>query len=180
MKLKLATALLALTVLVSCKKDEKTAPETPKIQNDFFSVDVETSAKKTDSYALYYTEDGTNDFKDVNAVWAGVKGGQMQTIQFKLSEEIIPTHIRLDLGLKQDQDSVVVKNVKVNYYDNVFEFRGSDFFNYFQKNEQFSATVDPANGTLLVVQKDGVYKTPYFYPTSLMIESIKKITTAKK
>lgn len=180
MKIKLAIAFLAATVLVSCKKEEKAADEAAKVQNSFFSVDVETSAKKTDDFAMYYTEDGTNNFKDVNAVWSGVKGGKMQTIRFKLSDEIIPSQIRLDLGLKQDQDSVVVKNVKVNYYDNVFEFKGSDFFNYFQKNDQFAATVDQANGTLVVVQKDGVYKTPYYYPTTLMIDNIKKITTAKK
>lgn len=183
MKIKLfATALIAAAVFVSCKKEEK-APQdaaAAKTENNFFSVEVEASAKKTDDFTMYYTEDGTSNFTDVNAVWAGIKGGQPQTVTFKLPEEKIPTHFRLDFGLKPDQDSVVIKNVKVNYYNNSFDIKGSDFLNYFQKNDQFATMVDPANGTMTIVQKAGVYKTPYYYPATLLIDNIKKITTAQK
>lgn len=180
MKLKLATAFLAATVLISCKKDEKATPEAAQIQNPNFTVEFEGSAQKTDNFAVYFTEDGTNEFKDVNAVWSGINGGKTSTIVFTLPETVVPTHIRLDLGLKQDQDSVVVKRIKVNFNDNAFEFKGSEFFNYFIKNEQFATTIDQAAGTMTVVKKDGVYKTPYYYPTGAMIDNIKKITSVTK
>ncbi len=181
MKFKFVIALAVATVFTACKKeDTKATGETPKTENGFFSVDVETSASKTDDFALYYTEDNTINFKDVNAIWMGVKGGKSQTIQFRLSNEIIPTDIRLDFGMKKDQDSVIVKNIKVSYYGNSFQFNGADFFKYFEKSDQFAATVDSAKGTLLIVKKGAEYKTPFFYPTTMMIENIKKITSEKK
>jgi hypothetical protein len=184
MKIKLfVTALIAAVALTSCKKEEEKKPgavEAPKTENNFFSVAIEASAKKTDDFTLYYTEDGTTNFVDKNAVWHGIHGGKPETLVFKLSEEIIPTDIRLDFGMKPDQDSVIVKNIKVNYYNNTFDIKGSDFFNFFQKNDQFATSVDMANGTLTILKKDGTYKTPYFYPTPLLVENIKKITTAQK
>lgn len=174
----LITATLLLTFLSSCKNETK-KPE-KLIENKFFFVEVEASAMKTDDFAMYYSEDGTSVFKDINAVWHGIVGGnKFQKIQFKLSDEKFPTHIRLDFGLKQNQDSVVIKNVKVSYYDNVFEFRGSDFFKYFIANDQFATSIDNQTGAMTIVKKDGVYKTPYYYPTTATIDGIKKITATK-
>ena len=127
---------------------------------------------------MYFSEDNTSNFKDINAVWHGIKGGAEETVPFILTEEKIPTHIRLDFGLK-NQDSVVVKNIKVDYFGNTLEIKGSDFFNYFIKDEQFITKTDPAKGTLTILAKEGVYKTPYYYPTQLTIDKIKEITTKK-
>ncbi len=172
-------ASLILTIFISCKNDVK-KDEEKIVQNKFFFIELEASASKTDDFAMYYSEDGTSQFKDVNAVWHGVFGAhKTQKIRFNLTEEKVPTHIRLDFGLKQNQDSVVIKNIKLSYYDNSFEFKGSEFFNYFIKSDQFSTSINNELGTITMLKKDGVYKTPYYYPTGAMIEGLKKITTKK-
>jgi hypothetical protein len=175
----LVLLVAAMTTLVSCgdKKDEK-KEEVVKNVNEFFSVEVEALASKTDDFAMYFSEDGTSKFEDINAVWHGIKGGKEEMIAFKLSEEKVPTHIRLDFGLK-NQDSVVIKNIKVDYFGNKIEIKGSDFFNYFIKDEQFVTKTDDAKGTMTILSKEGVYKTPYYYPTQLTIDKIKEITTNK-
>lgn len=163
--------------IISCKKEGNNSAPKEFIKENFI-VEVNTSSLKNDDFAMYYSEDGTVNFKDTSVLWHGVKGGsKLQNITFQLSPEKIPTHFRLDFGLKSDQDSVVVKNVKVSFYGNKYEFVGSDFFKYFIKDEQFITKTDSDKGTLVILAKAGVYKTPYFYPTQLTIDKIKDITT---
>lgn len=169
---------LSLTALISCNSKKGENKEDSNQVNEFFSVEVEALASKTDDFALYFSEDNTSNFKDINAVWHGIKGGTYEKIPFVLSEEKVPTHIRLDFGLK-NQDSVVVKNIKIDFFGNNFQVKGSDFFTYFIKDEQFVTKTDAAKGTLTILSKDGVYKTPYYYPTQLTIDKIKEITTNK-
>ena len=179
-------SVLALTFLSlnSCKKSEENQPESAEPKKEIkqnFNVQIVASASKKDDFALYFTEDNTIDFKGENAVWCGIKEGNTEEIvNFELTEDRIPTNIRLDFGLNKAQDSVVIKSVKVNYYANSFEFKGSDFFNYFAKDEQFKYTVNPKNGTLTLYKKEAEYKTPYFYPTQLTNDKVKEITTQKK
>jgi len=179
-------SLLLLTVLSleSCKKGEESIPETTEPQKEFkknFNVQIQASSSKKDDFAVYFTEDNSINFKGEDAVWSGISGGNLEeTINFELSEDRIPTHIRLDFGLKTDQDSVVVKNIAVNYYENGFSFSGADFFKYFIEDKQFITKVNPAKGTITFYKKDGTYKTPYFYPTQVTIDKIKKIVTEKK
>ena len=174
--------LLVSVALVSCNgknEESKENKENTEPVNEFFSVEIDAFASKTDDFAMYFSEDGTSNFQDINAKWYGINGGKAsQVVLYNLSEETLPTHVRLDFGLK-NQDSVVVKSVKFDYYGNKFEFKGSDFFKYFIKDEQFVTKIDPAKETLTILAKDGVYKAPYYYPTQLTIDKIKEITTKK-
>lgn len=179
MKVKVLSLLAVFTLFLSSCKDKEATKE-GNGGNPFFSVDMQVTTKKTDNFCMYFSEDGTTNFKDNNAIWKGVNGGkEKEIVSFALTDEKIPTHIRLDFGLKQDQDSVVVKNIKVDYYGNTYEFKGSDFFNYFIKDEQFLTKIDSTKGTLTILAKEGVYKTPYYYPTQLTIDKIREITTKK-
>lgn len=182
MKNKFLIVLCAvIATFTSCKNEKEVTKEENKNVKNFFNVEVEAMASKADNFAMYYSEDGTVNFKDVNAVWCGIKGGpEFEKVAFALSGEKMPTHIRLDFGLKTDQDSVVVRNIKVDYFGNDYQFKGSDFFKYFIEDKQFSTKTDPAKGTVTFYKKDGTYKTPYYYPTQATIDSIVKITTSKK
>lgn len=180
----LSVTVLTTISLISCKKGEEKKPETGEVKKEYkenFNIQINATASKKDDFAFYYTEDNTVNFKGENAIWGGIKGGNVdETINFELTEERIPTNIRLDFGLNKEQDSVVVKSIKVNFFENSFVINGSDFFNYFNKDEQFKYKVDPAKGTLTIYKKDNEYKTPYFYPTILNNEKIKELTTKKK
>ncbi|KGO89071.1 hypothetical protein [Flavobacterium suncheonense] len=171
----------AVATLTSCKNEKEVSKEENKDVKKYFNVEIEASAAKSDNFAMYFSEDGTTNFKDINAVWAGIKGGpEFQKVTFNLSEEKMPTHIRLDFGLNNDQDSVVIKNVKVDYFGKDFQFKGSEFFKYFIEDKQFNTKIDAAKGTVTILKKDGVYKTPYYYPAQGSIDGIIKITSTKK
>ena len=178
-------SLVVITTLSfqSCKKTEDTTTATtepPKEVKQNFNIQIEATASKKDDFAVYFTEDNSINFTPENAVWCGIKAGNLQeTLNFELTEDRVPTNIRLDFGLNKEQDSVTIKSVKVNYYANSFEFKGSDFFTYFNKDEQFKYNVNAAAGTLTLYKKEAEYKTPYFYPSQITNDRVKEITTKK-
>jgi hypothetical protein len=176
--------LVSSLLLVSCKnKEGKDSAETevPKAEiKQNFNIQIVASASKKDDFALYFTEDNTINFTAENTVWRGIKGENADDkVNFELTEERIPSNIRLDFGLNKTQDSVTIKSVKVSFYQNSFEFKGSDFFNYFIKDENFKYRIDAKNGTLTLYKKEAEYKTPFFYPTQLNNDKVKEITTKK-
>ena len=167
----------------ACKDEKKTevensAPVVEKKEN--FSVEVDVITDKDDDFPLYYTENGTVIFDDSHAVWSGVKGqSQQQTVVLNLSDEIIPTHIRIDFGINKgdEQGDVLLKRFKMSYYGKSFEIKGSDFLKYFNKNEATKTEVDDANGTIKFVKDQNGAATPFFYPQQTLIDEIRKITT---
>jgi len=165
----------------SCKKEAEAKTEAaPNVQaKENFSVEVDVIAEKDDDYALYYTEDGTIAFNGDHAVWHGAKGQpDPQQIVFNLSEEIIPTNIRLDFGLKKgaDQGDVTLRNVKVTYYGKSFEFKGVDFLKYFIENKDVKTELNAANGTIKFLKNPSGTSVPFYYPTQLLVDEIAKIT----
>lgn len=177
--------LLALTISCKDKENNETSPEKEQAEEPVvkqnFSVELDVAASKKDDFALYYTEDNSINFTDKMALWRGVEGNaKKETVFFDLSEEKIPTDIRLDFGMNKEQESVTVYNVKVSYYGNEFAFDGLDFFKYFAENKEFKTEFDVPNRALKIVKNGAEYKTPFYYPTPVLIEAIKKITTTEK
>jgi hypothetical protein len=185
MKTKVIMIVAILSIaLTSCKNENKSktnedaiAPKEEVKQN--FSVELDVISERDDSFAMYYTEDGTIAFNLDHVVWGGVKGGaDSQKVVFTLSEEIIPTHIRLDFGLKKgaEQGDVTLRNVKVMNYGKSFEFKGSDFLKYFIENKEVKTEINAANGTIKFLKNPAVTTTPFYYPTQVLIDEIAKIT----
>lgn len=180
----IASFLLVLTT--ACKNNDKPetdgAQEQPEAQvKQNFSVELDVEAAKKDDFALYYTEDNTLNFNPEMALWHGVKGNNTrEKIVFDLSEEKIPTDIRLDFGMNKEQESVTLYGVKIIYYGNEIVFRGSEFFNYFIVSKQFKTEIDAANGALKIMKNGTTYETPFYYPRQELIDALKKITTTQK
>ena len=87
---------------------------------------------------------------------SGVKGGNVdEKITLNLAQDIVPTDIRLDFGMNKEQESVLVKNVKINYYGKDLIFKGSEFFNWFVNDPQFKTEVDATAGTLKILKNGG-------------------------
>lgn len=177
-------SVVALTV-ASCKDESKKVDKgtiaTEESVKQNFNVEINAMVSAKDDFAVYFTEDGTNNFTANQAVWSGIAAtGNIEKVNFELSEEIIPTLIRLDFGMNKQQGDVVIKNIRMSHNGKDFSFQGSDFFKYFIKTDEFKTEVNPADGTLIIVKGDGDYKTPYFYPTQLLIDEIAKITSFNK
>ena len=172
-------AVLFLFALISCK-DEKKETEatvsTPAAKQNF-NVEIDAITNVKDDFAVYYTEDGTNDFTGTMASWKGILGsGKSEKVTFDLPADVIPTHIRLDFGLNKEQGDIVIENIKMDFYGESFSFKGSEFFTYFIASDQFKTEVDQAKGTLTILRGEDGFKTPYFYPTQNLIDAVAKIT----
>lgn len=174
-------AFVFALAFVSCKKEEKAnqadAAKAEEVKN--FSVDLDVTAEKDDNFSVYYTEDNTINFNGEKAVWAGVKGKQDQTVTLNLPEEVIPTDVRIDFGIKQgeEQGDVTLKKFKLNFYGKTFEAKGSDFLKYFIKNDSIQTDIDAAKGTITFRKNPKSKMTPFYYPQQTIIAEVKKMTT---
>ncbi len=170
--------IVILLSFTSCKNKENVTDSKPeeKPKNQFFSVELDVVNTLEDNYALYYTEDNTINFVSDKAIWSGVKGQpQSQKVLFKLSEEIIPTDIRLDFGIVKSQKEVILENVKMDYYGKSFQFKGSDFLNFYRPNDSIKTEIDQAKGTIKFLQNPKRYNPIFFYPNEKLLAEISKI-----
>lgn len=174
-------AALSVLMLSSCKKDEK-KPETTEPKKEikkYFSVEVDVESEKDDNFPLYFTEDGTTNFSPETAIWNNVEGKPgLQTIVLDLSEEKIPTVIRIDFGVKkgQEQGDITLHNFRMSYYDRSFDIKGSDFLKYFIPNDSVQTQVDQANGTIKFLKNPKSKLDRFYYPQQTILDEIKKMT----
>jgi len=177
-------AVITLLLFVSCKEDPK-KQETEEVAveeqiNPNFIVEVFAYASQKDDFALYFTEDNTIEFKPEQAIWCGIEAAKAgQRVYFEVPEERLPTHLRLDFGLNKAQDSVIIEKIKLNYLKNSFEFKGSEFFKYFNQEASFKTRIDDKNGSLVLYKNGNEYKTPFFYPNDSLVKQVKTLLTAK-
>ena len=172
-------ALLFSLAFISCKNDNKEkSDDTPKADvKQNFSVDLDVITPIEDNFSVYYTEDNTINFTGEKAVWTGVKGQpESQKVTLNLSEEIIPTNIRIDFGLNKDQGDITLEKFKLNYYGKSFEAKGSEFFKYFIPNDSVKTEIDQAKGTVKFLKNPKKFFTPFYYPQQAVLDEIKKIT----
>ena len=174
MKSKILVLLFAFTVF-SCKK-EAAPVEVPKEKMpETFTVTLNVTVKKDDTFHLFYTEDNTINFDEKNSIWLELKGKDTpQELVFKLPESAIPTHMRIDFGINKDQEAIVMNNFKMEYFDKSFEAQGPDFFNYFYPNLECT-NIDKMKGLIIPIKKGSVYAGPMFYPQIALSEQIKSM-----
>lgn len=171
---------LCLVVFASCKKESTESTEAKQDSiplKENFVINLDIKAAKDDNFAAYYTQDGTINFSGEQAVWSGVKGGnEQQTVEINLPADVLPTHIRLDFGINENQEDVTLSKVKFEYYGKSFEIKGSDFYRYFIQNESIPSDVDTVNGTITFHPVDGKFATPFFYPHQALVDEVARIT----
>lgn len=171
---------VALIGFVSCKENKNEESIKPEVRQNF-SMELDLVASKKDDFTLYFTQDNTVSFTGGDTKWVGVNGGNIdEKLLIELSTEIQPTNIRLDFGLNKLQDSVLIKNIKIIFYGNEMSFKGSEFFNWFIKDENFKYEIDEVNGTIKFVKTGNEWVTPYFYPRQELTDKIKSLTTDLK
>jgi hypothetical protein len=163
-------------VLFSCKDEKKINTEENYKKN--FNVEIDVITQTPDDFAVYYTEDKTNNFPPEAAVWAGVKGeSKEEKIFFDLPPQIIPTNIRLDFGIKKDYKDIVIKNIKLSFYSKNFNIKGSELLNYFIVNKYLQTTIDNVKGTItLHIIDPSNIDGSYYYPRQELIDKLAEMT----
>ncbi|WP_309614257.1 hypothetical protein [Flavobacterium sp.] len=169
MKSKFSLLLICgfFTILFSCKNEtpiddlEVVSPKVATVNLSNFKVTLNVVVKKDDDFALFYTIDGSTDFK-IAPIWHAVKGSSdAQEIKYELPQTVLPTELRLDFGLKQEQEDIVLKSVVLEYKDKKREISGAELANFFRADENkcsFDGT------TIKAVVKGGVKESPSLYP----------------
>ncbi|MBC8883670.1 hypothetical protein H9X57_10745 [Flavobacterium piscinae] len=132
---------------------------------------------REDNFAVYYTEDGTINFTGEKAIWSGVLGQEgSQKVMFNFPEDVIPTHIRFDLGFNKEQGDITVEKFKLDYYGKSFEAKGSDFLKYFIQNDSVKTEINEVNGTITILKNPKGFSPPFYYPHQALLDEISKIT----
>ncbi len=168
--------ILVLT-LFSCKnKTEDGASKVAAPVKENFIVELDVNTSKKDDFTVYYTEDKTNEFDGIKAVWKGVLGGGTdEKVIIELPVDVIPTNIRLDFGINPEREDVIVNKITLKYLDKVFDIRGADFLNYFIKND-VPTEVDTAKGTIKIIKTKEKVDGTYFYPRQELLDQIALMT----
>lgn len=184
MKIKLFTLVLFISVLFSCKNSsaEKTEVAQPESQaqdnslNEFF-VELDLISQKDDAYVVYYTEDGTTNFTEKQALWTQIEKGSpnLKTIKFLLPEGAKPTHFRIDFGNNKDQETVELYKIKFSYFGKKFEIKGSEFYTYFSLNPNVKTEIDASKGTIKFLKNPKEFFSPMYFPMPKLVEEISKL-----
>lgn len=176
MKLNIAAVCLIALTFFSCKQESK--PVTPaevKETSKTFDVTLDVTATKDDTFHLFYTDDGSINFNEKNSVWVEIRGKETsQQVVFKLPEDVLPTHLRVDFGINKNQENMIINNFKMSYLDKNFEAKGPLFFTYFYPNLECT-NIDKDKGIIMPVKKGNTYSGPMFYPQIALTEEINKL-----
>ncbi len=179
---KIIYLLIGSIILVSCKlKDEKSEVEAAQPQEKYgFKVTAGVISKTTDDFCLLYTEDGTINFGE-SVVWLPVQGKkELQKVDFYLPENVYPTQLRFDLGLKQTaNDTIYLKSLHFDYNGKKLDIVGQQLGQYFRADENH-CTFDPSTGAIIPLVKNGKVEHPSIYPHEIELgKALQRLGTAK-
>ena len=168
----LVAFILMSTVFIGCK-DEKLADQ-PKVSDsqvvdNMFKVTVDVVVKKDDDFSLYYTDGSGPEFKE--PLWTAVKGNvSQQKVLFVIPNENFPSEIRLDFGMKKEQEDIVLKGVILEYNGKRREILGAELGVYFRADET-KCTFDSGTGIIKALIKDGQRQNPSLYPHDKVLKA---------
>ena len=159
--------VLFISIFFSSCKDDKATNALDAVNDvkneDSFKVTLELIAKKDGDFRLYYTEDGTINFKD-NPVFKDVKGSEIvQQVVYNLPGGIYPTEFRLDFGFEKNQEEVILKSVTFEYKGKKRSLVGADMVGFFREDGS-KCTFDAKTGSIKAIVKDGISQSLSLYP----------------
>ena len=184
MKHKIVLVMILMASFFACKNEgdskdtEQTAanPTEEKADENLLKVSFDLIVKEDDNMHLYYTEDGTINFDEKKSIWMPVKGNdQTQEVSFRLPENVLPTHLRVDFGYgkNETQSDVELKSFRLKYYDKIFEAKDTMIFNYFYPN--LENTVVPFKTAILKRKAKDQPGGPILYPHATLTVELEKI-----
>lgn len=171
MRLKLVFPIIFIS-LFSCKKEkdiDSLRIVRPNINEESFNVELNVEVLKDDTFSLYYTTDGSTDFKD-NPIWKEVEGNtSAQSITYTLPKKIIPTQLRLDFGMNPDQETIKLNYVKLKYKEKEKTIAISELGSFFRADES-KCVFNTSTGEITAKIIDNKRQFPSLYPHETALE----------
>ena len=173
----LGALILVIATFSSCKNEksvESLDVVTPQVVDESFKLTVDLIIKKDDDLSLYYTDGSGPAFKE--PIWTGIKGSASpQKVTYTIPDENFPSEIRLDFGMKKDQEDIVLKSVLLEYKGKKREIIGGELGTYFRADDN-KCTFDPASGIIKAIVKNGEKQNPSLYPQEgILKDEIEKL-----
>lgn len=171
-KLKMSLLLCCIMFFsVGCKQKADQEPLEPTeeniIQNSeskkVFSLTLEAVVKKEDVFSLFYTQYEGENFSGEQMINTKVyPSDQAQEIKFELPEEDYPLNIRVDFGSNPSQESIIITEFDLKYYNSSYKIKGSELYKYFNFNEGVEMLSDSLTFKLKSFKNESVEKyDPY-------------------
>lgn len=126
-------SVIVVTTFISCKNNEVSEKEnlsTEVKQDSVFTITLNATVLKDDSFQVYYKNGETSKYEEANSLFTEFKGSDKpQDIVFRLPEGIIPDYLRMDFGVNKEQTEVKINNFKMSYFGKEFQTSNiSEFF----------------------------------------------------
>lgn len=149
-KITLLIVCIIFLIFTNCKKEDTEVNDVKakeEVIDDSYNIILDVVIKKDDDVALYYTTDGSVEFK-IEPIWQGVKGSELvQQIVFKLPKDIKPTQFRFDFGMNPKQEDIYLNKVTFKYIGKERVIAIPELVDYFRANDNY-CTFDAVTGLI--------------------------------
>jgi outer membrane lipoprotein-sorting protein len=179
MKTKLfSLATLILVAFSACKNEKRsTQAELEDSGEGIFTITLNVTVKKDDNFQVYFVDKTGEVFSEEKSVWQFVKGQETpQKVVLSLPKGVVPDLIRLDFGLSDNQEDIILSEVDLGYKGKTFEAKGPKISELFRPLPP--AEIDFKTGVLKAIKKDGKRIESALHPQEATQGSaIDKLTT---
>lgn len=157
-------------------KIELKKPTLKKIKNSNpsfgFQVILNLVVKKDDEFQLFYTDNNISGYSEKHSLRKKIKGKKReQIIQFNLPKGIFPNKFRFDVGANEEQNSILIKSIKVKHGANEIFISKNIINKHLIPNMFINYDKDRPEYYLHTVEIKGKTKyDPYFTCTQEFIE----------
>ena len=164
-----------LMCILACKNEKGAESNYPKpmqsksVQDNIFKVLLNVKVREDDKFQLFYVDDTSEgEYKANKRIVTFVSGkNEFQVVEFMLPLGVIPYKFRIDVGEKNINTLIEIREVKLGFNTKVIEINHKVFSRFFEPN------------IYLRKVKDGYMRTPvdgkcdpFFRATSLLIKKI--------
>lgn len=167
-------SLFIFLALFSCKNENKQENQEIVKEPEVFEVKLNMVVENDDSFQIFYTQTEGEQFDEKFSIWKQVKGSpEPQEIIFKFNEDVLPSNLRIDLGINKNQKPMKLISLKMEYYDKIYELRDTMILKNFVISEQLN--YDKSNSILSHNKKDFPNYDPLLYPQDNLKEELLKL-----
>ena len=189
MKKAMLLIVIISTVLFSCsnskKKNLKIEKENAKKAlvkktssseiKDYFEVIVDFKAEQNDNFQLFYSEEYTLSFPEIQSVNRGFLGNELsQTVVFRIPDDIFPVRFRLDVGSNISQKFIKIYSFKIRYDKHEINILEENILNYLVPNTFIRKEGDIFYMNPIETDGETVYD-PYFTCSPHLVKLISEL-----
>ena len=157
-----------ITLTMGCKSDQEKkgdvtteeVVETPQKMEKSFVIKLNVQIPNDDVLEVYFQDQDNDKYSWKNKVTKNITGStNMQTVEFKLPNEIFPTSIRIDLGAGKESETIAFGGLEMSFEDFNMTVNQEELPGFFIPNKYIQYNKE--TGEITCTKVEGKYD-PYF------------------